>query len=100
MIIPDSLRIGKVHYTVYEPLFSPKPHTYGSINYLLGNIYVAQRHPHNRRVRTPAQRSGTFWHEVTHGILYDMRSPLFNDEKFVTAFAQRLSATINSARFE
>jgi hypothetical protein len=100
MLIPDSLRIGKMHYKVYQPLFSPKPNTYGAINYHLHTLHVAKRAPFDGKARTPAQRSETFWHEVTHGILYDMGHPLFSDEKFVTAFARRLSAAINSARFE
>ncbi|MBM3353669.1 MAG: hypothetical protein FJY51_10480 [Betaproteobacteria bacterium] len=35
--------------------------------------------------------AGAFWHEVTHAILHDMRSPKWASEKFVTAFSDRLT---------
>lgn len=42
----------------------------------------------------------TFWHELTHAILKDMGSKLEADEKFVTAFSERLTNAILSARFD
>lgn len=100
MLIPDTLRIGKTPYTVYQPVWSPLPRTYGAINYTTRAIHVAHRQHVDNKRRTPRQRSETFWHEVTHGILHDMNSPLYRNEAFVTAFAKRLSDAINSARFE
>lgn len=100
MQIPDNLRIGKVRYTIHQPRHSPKPRTYGAINYTLHTIHVATHSPYGDARRTKAQRSETFWHELTHGILHDMGHPLFRDETFVTAFAKRLFTAINSARFE
>jgi hypothetical protein len=41
--------------------------------------------------------SDTFWHEVTHAILQDMGHRLWNNEKFVTRFANRLNEVINTA---
>jgi hypothetical protein len=41
----------------------------------------------------------TFWHEVTHCVLHDMSHPLWKDEKFVTAFSQRLNQVVHTARF-
>ena len=41
--------------------------------------------------------SDTFWHEVTHAILQDMNHRLWNNEKFVTRFANRLNEVINTA---
>lgn len=41
----------------------------------------------------------TFWHEVTHAILFDMGHPLWDNESFVDGFAQRLSKMINTAKF-
>jgi predicted SprT family Zn-dependent metalloprotease len=40
----------------------------------------------------------TFWHELTHCILYDMGNSLCDNERFVTAFANRLSQAVNSAK--
>lgn len=36
-----------------------------------------------------------FWHEVTHGILHDMRSPLWKSEPFVTAFSKRMASVFS-----
>jgi predicted heme/steroid binding protein len=41
----------------------------------------------------------TFWHELTHAILYDMGHDLSSNERFVTAFANRLCDAVNSAKF-
>jgi hypothetical protein len=40
----------------------------------------------------------TFWHELTHIILQDMGSDLTDNENFVTAFANRLTQAVNSAK--
>jgi CxxC motif-containing protein (DUF1111 family) len=40
----------------------------------------------------------TFWHELTHAVLHDMGHDLCYDEKFVTAFANRLSLSVDSAQ--
>lgn len=43
----------------------------------------------------------SFWHEMVHAILVDMGEYGLNrNEKFVTAFANRLTKAIKSARFE
>jgi hypothetical protein len=39
----------------------------------------------------------TFWHELTHAVLYEMDHPLYRSEVFVTRFAQLLNKAINSA---
>ena len=46
---------------------------------------------------TPSQRANTFWHELTHAILHDMDSELNYDEKFVSAFSDRLSQAVETA---
>jgi predicted heme/steroid binding protein len=40
----------------------------------------------------------TFWHELTHAILYDMGHDLSSNERFVSAFANRLCDAVNSAK--
>lgn len=100
MLIPKTIRIGPACYAIYQPKWSPMKGTYGAIYYSQQTIHIAQFCPVGLKQRTPLQRSETFWHELTHGILYDMRSPLHLDEPFVTAFAFRLSRAINSARFK
>lgn len=99
MLIPATIRIGGVTYAIYQPKWSPLKGTFGAIYYSNQTIHIARCLPLSTKRLTKAQRSETFWHEMTHGILYDMGSPLYRDEKFVTAFALRLSKSINSARF-
>jgi hypothetical protein len=41
----------------------------------------------------------TFWHEVMHCVLHEMGNPLWKDEKFVTAFSQRLNQVVYTAKF-
>jgi len=41
----------------------------------------------------------TFWHELTHAILYEMGHPLRKDEDFVTKFSGLLNTAILSAEF-
>ena len=41
-----------------------------------------------------------FWHEITHGVLRDMRHERWADERFVPAFAKRLSSVIKQMRFK
>jgi hypothetical protein len=100
MLIPATIKIGRQPYTVHEPQFSPMKGTYGAINYTMATLHIAKCCPHVGTLRSPRQRSETFWHEVVHGVLFDMNSPLWNDETFVTQFARTLSNAINSARFE
>jgi len=40
----------------------------------------------------------TFWHELTHAILYEMDHPLYRNEQFVTKFSTLLNRAINTAK--
>jgi CYTH domain-containing protein len=51
------------------------------------------------RIRTPKKMAESFWHEVTHAVLFDMKDPRWDDEKFVTAFSKRLTQVIHTAEF-
>ena len=55
--------------------------------------------PHGGPRPTAAVRL-TFWHEMTHAILFEMEHPLARNEPFVTRFAKLLSAAIDSAEFK
>lgn len=92
MQIPKSFKLGKQTWTVV-------PRADGA-DYLYGRAYPGYRVVQvcERVDRTEAQRSETFWHEVTHAILHDMKDPRWNDEKFVTAFSKRLNQVINTAK--
>ena len=89
--IPTRVTVGKRHYWVHE-----KPRKKG----LHGRVYFGTRaiviHNHEDK----AVDRNTFWHELTHAVLFEMGSKLFRDEKFVTEFADKLSGAIDSARFD
>lgn len=53
---------------------------------------------HNRRCGIEEQEEA-FLHEVTHGILHEMKHPLTSSEKFVTKFAKLLHKALTTARY-
>ena len=55
---------------------------------------------HRLRPRTDEAVRQTFWHEMTHAILYEMENKLATDEVFVDRFAKLLSHAIDSAKFD
>lgn len=100
MMIPKTIKIGKTKYPVLQPEMMLPPDHFGHV--VCGkHIKVAYSWVENNRTkhRSEHQRSETFWHEVTHAILYDMGHKLESNEKFVTAFSQRLNDAIRSAKF-
>jgi hypothetical protein len=63
-------------------------------------IDIAEGNPVRGYKYDADERANTFWHELTHAILYDMHELELNaNEKFVTAFADRLDQAIKTARF-
>jgi len=64
-------------------------------------MQIAQRSNISGKKFKPEQIMDSFWHEVVHAILVDMEEYELNrNERFVTAFANRLTKAIKSARFE
>lgn len=99
MKLPQTIKIGQRHYTVAQPQSIRRPAVKGDIDFADRVINVARYSNPGNYKYTPKERGETFWHEVTHGILHDMDHPLYSDEKFVTAFANRLNNAIHSAKF-
>lgn len=99
MIIPSSVRVGKIRYTVtqFPPDLRTAPGWRGATVYAFKDIRIAYGSAEKKY--TPAQKSETFWHELTHAILYDMQSRLNHDENFVTEFSRRLNNAVHSAKF-
>jgi hypothetical protein len=63
-------------------------------------IDIAEGNPVRGYKYDADERANTFWHELTHAILYDMHELELNaNEKFVSAFANRLDQAIKTARF-
>jgi hypothetical protein len=95
MVIPKEFRLGRKRYTVslLEKMYRG---VYGRCYPSAGCITVATTF--RGTPRTPKHMAETFWHEVTHCVLHDMGHPLWKDEKFVTAFSQRLNQVVHTAK--
>lgn len=99
MRIPKQIKIGRKWYTVEVVKFSDKYGTMGNCDYNERTITVATHSTLTRQRYKSEDIDDTFWHEVVHCILKDMDNKLESNEKFVLAFANRLTKAINSARF-
>lgn len=96
MRLPFSFNLGTSRYSV-SPSMHRHSGAYGDFYPNARHLVVAVRYGGKRR--NPQDIAETFWHETTHAILRDMDHPLWNDEKFVTAFSKRLTQVIYTARF-
>lgn len=96
MIIPQSFRIGTKRYKVEMQENSNKK--LGTIVPAGQRIIVYKQYKFIPR--TPAEMAGTFWHEVTHAILWEMDHPRWKDEKFVVEFSKRLNQVVHTAKLE
>ena len=99
MKLPTKIRVGRRWYSV-EVIEAMIDKTYvGRVHYDAQHIRIGTR-DHSGKPFTKHEVGDTFWHELTHAILHDMDSPLYRDERFVSAFATRLNKAINTAKFE
>ena len=99
MKIPKRITVGRKKYHVGVSKYSAQKGTMGTISYTAQVITLGS---HSRVTGQRYKKEDvidTFWHEVTHAILKDMGSRLEADEKFVTAFAHRLTHLITKAEF-
>jgi len=98
--IPTKIKVGKTWYDINTVKHMRQKGMVGGTWYKEKLIEVAT-HSNVRGVRFKKEDVyDTFWHELTHAILKDMGSKLEADEKFVTAFSERLTKAIISARFD
>lgn len=97
--LPTSLKIGEHHYRVTVQRRVLPRAAMGEIRYAARHITVATHSAVTGQRYTRAEVHDTFWHEVTHGILYEMQHGLHADERFVQRFATLLTRAIESARF-
>lgn len=98
MQIPKEFKLGKKKYTVSVVRHTRPRGTMGKIYYEAGLVEVATHSGRDDRSFKTEEITDTFWHEVTHAILRDIGHRQWNDEKFVTAFANRLTQVINTAK--
>jgi hypothetical protein len=100
MKIPTRVKVGKTWYDISTVKHMRQKGMVGGTWYKEKLIEVAT-HSNVRGARFKKEDVyDTFWHELTHAILKDMDNKLEADEKFVTAFSERLTKAIISARFD
>jgi hypothetical protein len=101
MKIPKQVTIGRTPHLVRtkNEVVVGKTLCRGYFEHSNRTISIAQGNPDRGYKYTADERSNTFWHELTHAILYDMGNELTHNEKFVTAFADRLDQAIKTAKF-
>jgi hypothetical protein len=102
MKIPKSVKVGETKVKVYQPdgLEIGKDVCRGAYYRSDDIIVVAKGNPKRNELYKPDDRANTFWHELTHVILQDMGERRLNaNEKFVSAFADRLHQAIKTAEF-
>ncbi len=98
-VLPSSLKIGKRRYEVNVQRHILRA-TRGPVNYTYGFIRLATHNTRTGRNFHHAEVHDTFWHKVTHGILWEMGNRPYQNEKLVGQFANLLTKAIESARFE
>jgi len=101
MKIPRQVTIGQIPHLVRtkKEVLVGKTLCRGSFDEETHTITIAQGNIKRGYVYEADERANTFWHELTHAILYDMNSKLTHDEQFVTDFANRLHQAISTAEF-
>jgi len=97
MQIPRQISVGRKTYAITRPQTIQDPASYGRTYYGENRIEIA-RFDNQGNTFEQEEIDDTFWHELTHCILYDMGNSLCDNERFVTAFANRLSQAVNSAK--
>lgn len=94
--IPTRFTLGGVEHTVIK-----KP-IVGDVDFgqfiCDGEIHIAEMVCNSKQVSESKQRQ-TFFHELTHAILFSMRKDdLYEDESFVNTFSSFLNEAISSMR--
>lgn len=101
LVLPRKIRIGKQQYTIDIVETMLNKTDMARVFYDKRQIQIGKRSGMTGRRYERKEMNDSFWHELVHAILYDMDEHALNkNEKFVTAFANRLSEAIDSARFE
>lgn len=81
------IKIGKTNYAVsHVETLTPKL-ARGRITYKPVNTIQVTTHAHGKPRSAKAQQH-TLWHELVHGMLYEMGSTKYRDEAFVDDLAK------------
>jgi hypothetical protein len=98
--LPKKVKVGDRWLSVEIVETMERRATMGYVYYGTGEIEVAKKCNVTNQAYSKEEVSDTFWHELTHAILYDMGHSLYKNEQFVTRFANRLAKAINTAKFK
>ena len=99
--IPRKIRIGNKMYTIDIVETMMRQADMSRIFYDDKRIMIGKKSNVTGKAYKKKELDNSFYHELVHGILYDMgRHRLNADEEFVTEFANRLQDALKSARFE
>lgn len=100
MVIPKQMKIGKHRYKIKVVPQMPTKGDMGRTHYGSKEIMLGlATNPGNDKYME-VEINETFWHEVTHAILFEMNSPLAFNERFVDQFGFMLSKAIHTAKFK
>ena len=99
MQLPRKIKVGDRWYSVEIVETMERRAQMGCVYYGPGTIELALKSNTTNKPYSKNEISDTFWHELTHAILYDMGSTMYKNERFVSRFASRLAKAINTARF-
>ncbi len=98
--LPKKVQVGDRWYSVEIVETMQRKAQMGYVYYGTGEIEMAKKCNVTNKPYSADEVNDTFWHELTHAILYDMGSSLYKNERFVTRFANRLSKAIKTAKFK
>ena len=98
MLIPKQFDLGDKTYKVELVRHTKPKGTMGTIYYDRHRVEIATDSGLSDRSFKQEELTDTFWHEVTHAILRDMNHRQWNDEKFVDAFAKRLTQVVTTEK--
>lgn len=97
--LPKKIKVGTKWYSVEVVEAMRDKSLMGRVNYDSRTIELGRRTHHDIPFKLSALHE-TFWHEVVHAILHDMKEHELNErEQFVEEFSLRLARAINTARF-
>lgn len=96
--LPRKIKVGEKWYSVEVVEAMAERGRMAYVSYQQKKITVARTSNVNGRQYKPHEVDTSFWHELVHAILDDMRHPLRRNEIFVDRFSSRLAKAIRSAR--
>ena len=97
--IPTTMQIGDHTYTIAHTKYMQGSGGMGRTYYNIKRVLLATHSTKTHKAFNAEARNETFWHELTHAVLFEMGSPLHTNERFVSDFSYLLSRAVDTARF-